>query len=59
MNLAEFCEDYDGAPITEEEFAAGAALVEDAPDLAAAGQAYIDARHVFFSTLSKYDVEMG
>lgn len=59
MNLCEFAEDYNGAPLTEEEFATLAAQVEDCDELANAGKAYVEARMVFFSTLGKFDIEMG
>lgn len=59
MNLCEFAEDFNGAPLTEEEFAAIAAEVEDCPELANAGLAYVQARMVFFSTLAKFDIEIG
>jgi hypothetical protein len=59
MNLCEFAEDYSGAPLTEDEFASAAAEVEDCPELAKAGLAYVQARMVFLSTLAKFDIEMG
>lgn len=59
MNLCEFAEDYNGAPLSEDEFAYYASQVEDCEELARAGKALVEARMVFLSTLAKFDIEIG
>jgi hypothetical protein len=59
MNLCEFAEDYDGAPLSEDEFAIAASMVEDCDEIARAGKALVEARMVFLSTLAKFDIEIG
>lgn len=59
MLLTEYVEDYNGAPISLEEFAYGASQVRDNVRLSSAALAYLDAQKKFEEALRTVGVEQG
>lgn len=59
MTLADYKENYDGAPFHLYEFAEGARDVTDCPELSEAGKAYLAAMEHMEEILAKYDIEVG
>lgn len=59
MNLKEYTELYDGAPLSSEEFAEGATELTDAPELQEAGRAYLEALAAFHEVLEQHGVFFG
>lgn len=59
MTLEEFREEYNMAPYSLEDFADGAAGIEDCDDLANAADAFLTAKFAFESMMDYYGVEVG
>lgn len=59
MTLDKYQREYNGAPLSIEDFADGAARVTDDRDLATAAQDFLDAKSNFEYQLRKHDVEVG
>lgn len=59
MTLEEYRGDYDYSPMTIVEYAEGAVLVNDAPDLSEAAAKFLAAHRDFISALGEVNVELG
>ena len=59
MKFVNFRENYDGAPISLEEFAFGAEQVDDNKRLSNAAKRYIEAQDEFELMLDEVGIEVG
>jgi len=59
MEFSDFEMDYNNAPLDLEEFAHGAADVEDRPDLQEAAKEFLKAKQAFEEALDDVGIEIG